>query len=427
MTEPTTDARTPDTVPLDDIAHVTLQLGRILLVNGAETEQVHAFVARFSAAFGCEAHLLVSYEALLATVSAGSRFRTKIGYRLPGINVGMAAIEALNNLVDAAEDGTLQLAGMQAALDAIERRAPEYKAWLIMAALGVTSASLSRLFGGDWAAFAAAGVAGAVATGVRLELGRRRVNPVLVAFVAALTGGVVGSAGVALGMSRTPSLCLVAPAMILVPGVPLINGIQDMIRNHVTMGVSRLGFAATLVLAVALGLFAATRLTGIAIPIDGPAVTIGVAQDAVFSALAGGGYALLFGVKRRLIWACAVAGVASHTVRTLLFHAGLDLIAGTLIGALAAGILAQVFARRFRAPAVAFAFPGVVAMVPGSYAFRAVFGTLQIAQGSNSIDVVTETFSLAATVMLMLGAIAAGLAAPALLSPAWYQLTRSRA
>ena len=242
-----------------------------------------------------------------------------------------------------------------------------------------------------------------------------------------MTGGVVGSAGVALGMSRTPSLCLVAPAMILVPGVPLINGIEDMIRNHVTMGLSRLGFAATLVFAVALGLFAATRLTGIDIPIDGPAATIGVPQDAVFSALAGGGYALLFGVPRRLAWACAVCGVASHTLRTLLFHFGLDLIAGTLIGALVVGILSQALARRFRAPAVAFAFPGVVAMVPGSYAFRAVFGTLQIAQGSSSIPLVTETFALLATVLLMLGAIAVGVGAPALLWPPRSYLRRSRA
>jgi uncharacterized membrane protein YjjB (DUF3815 family) len=147
----------------------------------------------------------------------------------------------------------------------------------------------------------------------------------------------------------------------------------------------------------------------------------------VFSALAAGGYALLFSVPRRLAWACAVCGVASHTLRTLLFHSGLDLIAGTLIGALAVGILSQGLARRFRAPAVAFAFPGVVAMVPGSYAFRAVFGALQIAQGTTSIPLVTATFSLLATVLLMLGAIAVGVAAPALLWPARPYVTRSPA
>jgi uncharacterized membrane protein YjjB (DUF3815 family) len=148
-----------------------------------------------------------------------------------------------------------------------------------------------------------------------------------------------------------------------------------------------------------------------------PTTTIGVAQDALFSALAAGGFALLFNVPPRMAWACCVCGVASHSLRTLLYHFGVDLIAGTLIGALVMGFLAQGLARRFRAPAVALAFPGVVAMVPGSYAFRAVFGILQIAQGVATDATVTETLSLLATAGLMMGAIAVGVAAPALLIP----------
>jgi Threonine/Serine exporter, ThrE len=97
------------------------------------------------------------------------------------------------------------------------------------------------------------------------------------------------------------------------------------------MGMSRLGFAALVVLAIALGVFAVTRLTSIGVPVDSPTLTIGVPQDALFSAVAAGGYALLFNVPARMVWACGVCGVASHTLRTLLFHFGLGLITGTLV------------------------------------------------------------------------------------------------
>jgi uncharacterized membrane protein YjjP (DUF1212 family) len=405
-----------DAASLDTLAHLTLQLGRLLLLNGSDTGQVQASMARFAAAFGVEANLLVSYEAVLVTLIAGDHIRTKIGHRLPGIGVGMSAIEAVNRLVDGAGGERLRLDDVRAALDAIEHQPPVYPRWLVVVGLGVTAASLSRLFGGDWLACLAAGLAGMIGTCVRLELGRRHVNPVLSAFIVALLSGIVGGSIVAVGTSRTPALSLVAPAMILVPGVPLINGILDMMRNHVTIGLSRLGFAALVVLAIALGVFAAAHLTSVGVPVDSPTLTVGVAQDALFSALAAGGYALLFNVPARIAWACAVCGVASHTLRTLLFHFGLDLITGTLIGALVVGFLAQGFAHRFRAPAVALAFPGVVAMVPGAYAFRAVFGTLQIAEGTAAT--VSETLSLSATVGLMVGAIAVGVAAPALLVPA---------
>jgi uncharacterized membrane protein YjjP (DUF1212 family) len=408
----------PDSAQMEDVAHLALQVGRLLMLNGADTEQAQNAVLRFAAAFGCEANLLVTYEALLVTLVAGDHFRTKIGHRLPGMNVGMRAVQAVGDVVEDAATARLSPAEAGRRLDAIEHAPPAYPRWLVMAALGVTSASLSRLFGGDWGAFVVAGVAGALATWPRLELGARRANPVLAAFAVALLGGVIGGIGVRLGATASPALCLVAPCMVLVPGVPLINGVRDLIRNHVTLGLSRLGFAGLVVSAIALGLFAATALTGVRIPVAGQTLVIGAAQDAVFSALAAAGFALLFGVPARMAWACAICGVASHTLRVGLFDFGVDLISGTLLGALAAGLLAMAFARRFHAPAVAFAFPGVVPLVPGAYAFRAFIGGLEIAHGATDPSLVADTFSLVLTATLMVAGIAVGIAAPALLFPA---------
>jgi len=328
----------------------------------------------------------------------------------------MGTVAAAKTVLEEAEQGRLTLAALSDRLDAIEHHPPAYPRWLVALALGGTAASLSRLFGGDWGAFLVAGLAGIVSTWLRLALGGRGANPVLVAFTAALLGGLIGGAGVRLGASHTAALCLVTPAMILVPGVPLINGVQDMIRNHVTLGLSRLGFAGLLVSAIAFGLVTGALVTGVRIPVNAATVTIGLAQDALFSATAAAGFALLFNVPPRLIWACIACGIASHTLRTLLFQLGVDIIVGTLIGSLAAGFLAHGFARAFDAPPPAFAFPGVVAMIPGAYAFRAVVGCLQIARTAASPAVVAETLALAITVALMVAGIAIGIAAPALLA-----------
>lgn len=412
-----TEPLVPDGPQVDEIAHLALQVGRLLLLNGADTEQVEAAVIRFAAAFGCEAHVMVSYEALLLTIVSGSHFRTKIGYRLPAMNVGMTVVEAVNRLVDEAEQGRCGLAEARRTLTAIEHRPPEYTRWLVIAALGLTAASLSRLFGGDWPTFGATCVAGAAGTWLRQELGLRHFNPIAVAFAAAAVSGIIGGGAVLLGASATPALCLVAPGMIIVPGVPLINGVQDMIGNHIALGISRLGFAGLITMAIALGLFVATVVTGVAIPVDAPARAIGLPEDATFSALAAVGYAFLFNVPARMAWVCVVCGIASHTTRTLCVHLGIDIITGTLIGALLVGFLAQGSAKYFSAPSAAFAFPGVVAMVPGAYAFRAVIGSLQIVHGSVAAQLVTETLALSMTVVLMVGAIAVGIAAPAFVVP----------
>ena len=364
------DLFVPDAAQVEDVAHLSLQVGRLLLLNGADTDTVETAFALFAAAFGCEAHLMVTYEALLLTVVAGDHFRTKIGHRVPAMNVGLTAIDAVNRLVDEAASDRLGLA-----------------AWL----------------------------AGAAGTWLRLELGRRHVNAITVPFAAATLSGIIGGGAVLLGASGTPSLCLVAPGMIIVPGVPFINGVQDLIRNHMTLAISRLGFAGVVTTAIAFGLFVATTLTGVTIPVEAPARAIGVPEDAMFSALAALGYAFLFNVPARVAWACVVCGIASHTTRTFCVHLGIDIIVGTLIGGLVAGFLAQAFAWFFRAPAATFAFPGVVAMVPGAYAFRAAIGCVQIVQHIADAPLVAETLALGITVVLMVGAIAIGIAIPAVL------------
>jgi uncharacterized membrane protein YjjB (DUF3815 family) len=170
--------------------------------------------------------------------------------------------------------------------------------------------------------------------------------------------------------------------------------------------------------AIAFGLFVATVLTGAKIPVEAPLKVLPIPEDALFSALAAVGYLCLFNVPARIAWACIICGMASHTMRTLCQHLGIDLVSGTLIGALTVGFLAEGFSRHFRAPAVAFAFPGVVAMIPGAFAFRAVIGSLQIVYaGATAAPVlVTETLALAATCILMVAAIALGIAAPSILS-----------
>jgi uncharacterized membrane protein YjjP (DUF1212 family) len=408
----------PKPYGVEEVSHLALLVGRLLFQNNADTAQVEDSVIRFAATFGYEAHLVVTYESLLVSVVAGEQFRTKVGHRIPSMNVNMAAVTAVTDLIDEAEKGGLTVAQVRAGLEAIERGEPIYPRWSIVFGLGLTAASLSRLFGGDWPTFVITWLAGSVGTWLRQELGRRKFNLFFVAFATALASGSIGGVAVLLGLSGTPALCLIVPGMIIVPGVPLINGIQDMFKNHMTIGIARLAMGVLITLSIAVGLFVATVVTSAKIPVNEAALLISLPEDALFSALAAFGYLLLFNVPVRIAWACILCGVASHAGRTLCLHLGIDIFSGTFIGALTVGFLAQWFAAYFRAPAVAFSFPGVVAMIPGAYAFRAVIGCFQIVSAGPGAPapLVTGTLALALSCLLMSAVIAIGIAAPLILN-----------
>ena len=231
-------------------------------------------------------------------------------------------------------------------------------------------------------------------------------------FLTALIGGGVGGLSMQIYPGAAPALCLIAPGMILVPGVPLINAIRDAINDHMTLGLARLASALLTVAAIAFGLFAATVLTGVEIPVVLPTPLLAIPLDAMFSALATAGFIFLFNVKFRFTWACVVCGLCGHCLRTATMHLGLDIVSGTIIGSLASGGCAQLFARRFRAPAATFAFPGVLAMVPGSYAFRATIASVEIVHSAElaSEALVAQWISLIVSTVLLTSAIATGLA-----------------
>src|SRR5260221_14683010 len=105
---------------------------------------------------------------------------------------------------------------------------------------------------------------------LRQVLGRRGFNPFFIPFAAAFLSGVIGGAAVLMGVSATPALCLVAPGMIIVPGVPLVNALQDMIKNHMTVSLAGMGLVCLITLAHPGGLFDAVSLTAAKIPVEAP-------------------------------------------------------------------------------------------------------------------------------------------------------------
>lgn len=169
--------------------------------------------------------------------------------------------------------------------------------------------------------------------------------------------------------------------------------------------------AAVTVLAITLGLYAAASLLGDVLPISGAPPLLATSEDLLFSALAGAGYALLFNVPARAAWVCVICGMAGHGLRTGLEHLGCELGLACLIGAFVAALIGRIFAGHFRVPAVTFAFPGIVAMIPGSYAFRAGIGGLAImkAGGAASPELIADTLGLIVTVAVVTAALGVGL------------------
>ncbi len=247
---------------LRDIIDLALWAGQLLLQHGAETSWVEKTVHYIGTGLGCnDLDVLVSPNAIMATTISGEEFRTKIR-RVTHIGVNMDILAAVNTLRHRVEDESLDRQRVRAELERIDQMPPNYNRWLVAGMVGLACAAFARLSGGDAGAFAVTFVASALAMVVRQELTNRHFNGFVVTVVTAFAAGILASSVVWLQISAVPEASLSSAVLLLVPGVPLVNAAEDLIKGHMVTGIVR-GVSGVLIsLGIALGLLLALRLTG---------------------------------------------------------------------------------------------------------------------------------------------------------------------
>jgi hypothetical protein len=141
-----TDSRTDTAFPVSDAAHALLRLGRLMLVSGAAIEHVQKSVVALAQRLGYEAHLLVFAEGLLLTLLNKKEFHTKLGPSIAREATNMKALSELDDIVCRGLKAPPTPEQIEQDLNTIERGS-RYPEWLVALGLGLTAASLARLFG----------------------------------------------------------------------------------------------------------------------------------------------------------------------------------------------------------------------------------------------------------------------------------------
>ncbi len=142
-----------------------------------------------------------------------------------------------------------------------------------------------------------------------------------------------------------------------------------------------------------------------------------LAHNAFWSGIASLGFAILFNVPVRTLLACALCGAAGYGTRTLMLEMGLGIEGATLVGATLVGFIGQALGWRWHVPALVLTVPGVIPMIPGTFAYNTMIGVLNIAQAGSEADntLLLEPVVNGIKTNLILMALAVGIAAPSLL------------
>jgi len=200
----------------------------------------------------------------------------------------------------------------------------------------------------------------------------------------------------------------------VVPGPHFLNSMFDLIDNEMTMCIARLGLAAGILTASALGVVIGMEL---AVPEDyythgsAAAFQLNLLTDMILAAIAAIGFAAFYNVRWSRLWMVAIGAMAGHGLRFLLIQRGVRIDLATCLGGLTVGIIAAWMSQRSKAPLAVLAFAGAVTMIPGVTLYRALGGILQIAGATDGGDpsLVAKTLGNAFQGSLAVSGLALGL------------------
>jgi len=219
--------------------------------------------------------------------------------------------------------------------------------------------------------------------------------------------------------TATPWHPLMACTLFIVPGVPIINFVNDVLDNNIEVGIVRGINTVLIVSAMAFGIVVAISVCGI----DNFVKDLSMTPHhpywvyAIAAAISAMGFSMMYNTPRRLLPVIAVGGIIAVCCRNFVnlgaSNGNIGLDQGVIIGSLTGSMLVSLIITRaqhwFHTPHQCISIPSVIPMVPGVLMYRALFAFIEM---NGVIGEVTTAMNYLIKASLVILCITLGVALP---------------
>lgn len=370
--------------PFAEIApkmHLLLSTGQLLMENGADTDRTIRDMMRAAAFMGIpkeRIHQHIMYTTLMLNINDGKRSYTEFRKCMThGVN--MTTLSAISKLTwrAMAKNYSLQEYGRQ--LENISSLARNYPVWLMALGAGAACGGFCKLFGGSWPDFLLTAICAMLGFFIRRYCAGYGINGYAVIAITSFATTMLAWSTQFLSGSLN-WYPLIACTLFLVPGIPLINAVDDLLNNFIVSGITRAMHTLLVVGSMTFGIVTAIRLGGVT---DFTSVSLTpdtiYFSQAVAAAIASMGFSVIFNIPRRLLPVVAVGGIITVMLRNFtILEWGWSQSAGSFFGAAVVGILALRAIHWFHTPNIIMTIPSAIPMIPGVLLYRLLFALLNI-------------------------------------------------
>lgn len=371
-----------------------LALASGLHAAGQPSHRLEETLQQVAARLGVPLSVLAMPTAIIVSLDGPAGPRNHV-LRPQSAGVNLERLGLLTRAADDAIDGAVSPQEARHQINAVLAMANRWKWPATVAAYVLSGGAFAVFFGGGWNEVVVATMVGLAVGALAVIMQRGRTATRMFELIAAAAAALVAGLADTLFGPVVGWVPLAAGLIILLPGISLVDAIEELAHGHLVSGGARLAGVGVVFLALtfgavggavlAAGLTSADR-TGHPEPLPGWAWGAALLVVAVGSTIRFRAHPRDVGV---ILIASALALSASR-----LGVAYIGTLAGPFLAALALGLGANLYARLQRTAAERFTIPGLAVLVPGSVGIRSLVA-LEAQDASAGVNAAFQMFLIA--------------------------------
>lgn len=249
-----------------EISDLLLDIANTMTACGSHTSRIVRNVNRAADCFGCSADLTIFQKNITMTLrdNHSSDIKLTAVQKIKPRPIDFRIVSSLSSLTWYAFDNRISIEEFREKYDRIVSR-PRYPVWLVTLLVSLANACFCRIFTGDLAAMGIVFLGTMAGYSTRIYLQKGKTNHLVVFIASAFVASFLVALCTRLGVppTDTPQIAIGSSVLFLIPGVPLMNGVIDVLEGHVLGGISRLITAVIFILCITIGLSMTLLLLGI--------------------------------------------------------------------------------------------------------------------------------------------------------------------
>jgi len=249
---------------LKEFADVVLEVSTLLLESGAHCERINRNVQRIAQNTSYTVEMLLSFTAVSVTVTDRNNSESTITgnkrVKHHGAHFGILTDTSLETWKLVEKE--ISFHELVHSLTELQTK-PKYSIWIVRLFIGIACGCLCLLAGGNWIDGSFAFFASFIGLILRQEMVKRQFNLMVSIVCSSFITTTIAGLNSLYKLGDSPESSIATAVLFLIPGVPLINSIIDLLEGYIPTGIARGAFGGFILLCIAVGMFLSMSLIGI--------------------------------------------------------------------------------------------------------------------------------------------------------------------